>query len=140
MLITRRGMAERRRTFNLQGLAVGDLVEKRSLPLLWAPSGQPRQEPPICPSVVSSRGDLATFFCSQQSQRTPEATAAADEDRSRSDTLCDDSSYFSHASQLNQWITEDTEELCSESLPYNSSFSSDKKIKKGGVWNKLQKN
>ena len=127
MLITRRGMAERRRTFNLQGLAVGDLVEKRSLPLLWAPSGQPRQEPPICPSVVSSRGHLATFFCSQQSQKTPEATAAADEDRSRSDTLCDDSSYFSHASQLNRWITEDTEELCSKSLPYNSSFSSDKK-------------
>ena len=43
------GMAERRRTFKLQGLAVGDLVEKRSLPLLWAPSGLPQQELPFVP-------------------------------------------------------------------------------------------
>jgi hypothetical protein len=55
---------------------------------------------------------------------TPGATATAGEDRSRRDTLYDDSSYFYHASQQNQWTTEDTEELCSQFLAYNSSCSS----------------
>ena len=141
-------MAETRRIYDLSSLTRDDLMRTltgdHSTPLLWAPSGMRRQEPPLCPDFICSQQPPLgpDFICSQQGHtELPEVTAQTENihkessssrsehaDRSRSSTPAAAIGYQrGHA---------ETRLLLSLYRSHIPEFT-DKKTKKTRVWKKI---
>ena len=143
-------MAERRRTFNVESLADGNLVRTlggdTSTPFLWAPSGLPTLQASVPTDVVmvwscdvsAASGNSCDRLIEAEEGRSQASCSSADRSRSCTPVPVGSASLSASAtgSSVYQWGRRETLLLLNLYVVYKEELT-DKKTKKRSVWKKI---